>query len=77
MFGRDPNITGYIDAESEGCGIAEGAFYRVSAEISNYPAQSQGWGDRVGFDASLCSVEYVNDAKLQPSALQTLVCIKV
>lgn len=77
LYVWSPNIVGYIDAESEGCGIAEGAFYRVTAEISNYPAQGQGWGDRVGFDASLCSTEYVTGANLQVSALQTLACIKL
>ena len=38
---------------------------------------SAGEGRTVHFDGSLCSSEYVSGASLQPSALQTLVCIKI
>ena len=59
------------------CGTEpEGAFAQT--------VDNEGWnhGDTtrlpgVTFDASRCSSQYVSDAILQVSALQTLVCIKV
>ena len=78
MFGSLPNIFGVIDAESEGCGIAEGAFYRKQqTAIDNYPLQGSGNGDYIGLDASLCSNIYTDDGKIQTSALSVLCCIKI
>ena len=56
-----------------------GAFYSSLVE-ENKRMQNTESSDMnlevVCIDASRCSSEYVNEATLQPSALQVLVCIK-
>lgn len=85
MFGFRPNIDGvaqwqfggYVDSFNP---YFSGALYAEpdtkrpgTTDGANYSAGHPG----IGFDASRCSSEYVNDAQLQPQALQVLVCIKL
>lgn len=74
-----PNITGSateIYAQFNETSLT-GAF--CDGPTDNTKTVSVNWiqGRTLGLDASRCSSEYVTGASLQPSALQTLVCIKV
>ena len=73
-----PNITGTateIYAQFNETSLT-GAF--CDGPTDNTKSVSVEWrqGRTLGLDASRCSAEYVNEATLQPSALQFLCCIK-
>lgn len=56
-------------------GNGTGAFANSSAD-NHLPGGSGAMAGDLNLDASLCSSEYVENANLQISALQTLLCIK-
>ena len=69
-----PNITGIFWADQSG-NPPEGAFaFTEDTDGRNHSDDNA--AHRISFDASRCSFVYVNEATLQPSALQALVCIK-
>ena len=77
MFGYPPNITSKTQWVALWDTLQEGSIY---FEAMGGGALSGGGGGaapyRMILDASRISSEYVTGANLQPSALQTLCCIK-
>lgn len=79
MFGFSPNTVGTFGWEGTGfVVVAEGVFSGIAKTTSSAPSLTTGDTPfkQVKFDPSTVSAEYVNNAVLQPSALQALVCIK-
>ena len=81
MAGKIGHYNGYSANEfPEGQYTYDPPFY-VDMDEKNLKGFSgdtyTGSGRTVHFDGSLCSAEYVSGATLQPSALETLVCIKL
>ena len=54
-----------------------GAFGKGESRLHAIQGTTVGGSFDLSIDASRCSIEYVNGATLQPSALKTLVCIKL
>lgn len=82
MFGRDPNIEGSYSIQDDIGAMhpaAEigGALYKGQTRLNAIQGTTVGGSFDLSIDASRCSIEYVNGATLQPSALKTLVCIKL
>ena len=80
MFGYPPNIEGrfgysaYVFDDE-----ITGAFEQYGNDKEKFPVTNSS-GTQIqlfSFDASRCSSEYVNQGKLQPKALNVLVCIKL
>ena len=55
-------------------GSVYGAIHAIDTGYYHSPAST---GDGIRFDPSIISATYVSDGKLQPTAIQTLVCIKL
>lgn len=78
MFGL-PNTVGTFGWDGSGfVVVAEGVFSGIAKTASSSASLTTGNTPfkQVKFDPSTVSAEYVNNAVLQPSALQALVCIK-
>ena len=76
-----PNIEGFFGRLVGIGGVDPGTFagaFRLNGAKNLEPGAINGATNarNADFDASRCSAEYVTEASLQPSALQTLVCIK-
>lgn len=79
MFGGHPNIVGsiapmsYVGSEK----LVSGAFvYEENSSNCNTSSGNKMGQQKLNFEASICSDLYVENARVQVSALQVLVCIK-